>query len=204
MIKYIYYILVCFTMCCISCTTKQSKIEVYLLKNRAPILDGIPYSEANDITDSVELRKYELVKYDTVSNYPISSGRFNVGIVDLQPEPFIKNEEILFFNLKNNKFKFAPSVAGRIADLPDNMHQGTQFAITVNGKPKLTGYFMNFSVWCDWYYIRFWKKDQETELMNETSFELFNGYMRGKHEDLTPPYPPELIEAFRSSGRLIE
>lgn len=198
--KIIVYFLVLLAIGCKS----EDKIEFYLLNKRAEIKEGIPYMDAITITDSLLLKEYEYVKYDTVFKTPIYSGRFEATSKDLQPEPFINNDEIISFNLENNKFIFTPAVARRIAELPGNMHIGTQFAITVNGKPKLTGYFMNFSVWCDWYYIRFWRKDQETELINETSFELYNGYMRGKHEDLTPPYPPELIEAFRSSRRLIE
>lgn len=184
----------------------EDKIEIYLLKNRAPIKDGVPYLDVFNIQDAEKRKEYEFVNYDTVFKETIYAGKFEAKSTDLQSQPFIGDDEIISFNTGNNKFEFSSSVAERLETLPDEMHEGIQFVITVNKKPQLTGYFRNWSVWCDWYYIRYWnyKKGEGEEIKNKNSFELFNGYMRGKHEDLTPPYPQELIEAFRSTGRLIE
>jgi len=170
------------------------------------IEDGVPYLTVHNVTDSVERKNYEYVNYDTIFKEPVYSGRFKVKSSDLESRVFISDKEILSFNLENNTFEFAPSVVKRLETLKDSTSHGIQFAITVNEKPQLSGYFKHWSVWCNWYYMQFWKykEGEGAGIKNRNSFELFNGYMRGKHEDLTPPYPEELIKALRSSGRLIE
>ena len=204
MIKYLNNILFCFTICCLSCSRNEDKIEIYLLNERAEILDGTDYVKAKELANPEEITDYQYYKYNTVFSDEISAGRFEAKRENLQAMPFIEDVEIKSFNLKNNKIVFTDSAVKKLAALPGNMHIGTQFVIAINGEPRLTGYFMHMSEWCDWYYIRFFRSGEGSAIRNKNAFELFKGHMRGKHEDLTPPYPPKLIEAFRSSGRLIE
>lgn len=198
------YILFLVVILCFSCDKKNQRIEIYLLNRRVEIEDGIPYCQAKNITDSKFLEEYKYVKYDTLFKEKINAGRFNIVASDLQKVPFITNEEIESFNLNNDKIKFSSKAIKRIDSLSEHvpMHKGVQFVVTVNKNPQLTGYFMGISRWCDWYYIsRLSESDYHD---GRTTHILFNGAMRGKHEDLKPPYPQKLIDAFRTSSRLIE
>ena len=145
--------------------------------------------------------------YDTILDEIIYAGDFVVSEHDLLPEPFVSNFEIRHMDLKENEFLIDSLAAKRIYNMRPRNSYGNQFAIAVDGKPAFTGYFWSSRsrFRCDWYQIpTIVVHDSIQRNGKDKAFQIYLGERDGQILVNDLPYPPELIEAFRSSGRLIE
>ncbi|MCU7694339.1 hypothetical protein ACFSPU_10605 [Haoranjiania flava] len=94
----------------------KNKIEIYLLNRIVPQLDE-----------------------------KCTNGQFFVSYQDLNPDPLIKDEEIVAYNVATHEFTFSESGAQKMANLKPSKDRGLQFALAVDRKPVVTGYIMDKS-----------------------------------------------------------
>jgi hypothetical protein len=209
------YILPLLILLCISCK-QEPKIEIYLLKERVEFYEGVPILEAEKFKDR---REYILAdglqdsRWDTIENRFVFAGEFNVAPNQLEDKPFISDEEIRRFYKRDNAIVFDSILNQKIKNLKPHMRTGVQFALTVDQKVVLTGYWWSTfsSYWCDTYHIytspnsSFPESPDVPKEDEEVLYFIDYGSFAPEHKKKErPPYPPQLIEAFRSSGRLFE
>lgn len=200
------YILPLLILLCISCK-QEPKIEIYLLKERVEFYEGVPILEVEKFKDDKQhiINEYlHKSRWDTIKDDFIFMGKFNVMPKDLQNEPFIRDNEIVSLNLKEDFLNLDATAVKKFTMLDNDMRYGTQFVIVVDDKALLTGYFLNYfsSYWCHTFHILYTSSPDNTN--KNSSFEIFEGPIKYTCGINKPDYPKELIEAFRSSGRLIE
>jgi hypothetical protein len=196
---------------CFGCKQEESKpkIEIYLLKERKQFTNCIPFrdTEYYQPQDTIDVGQVKYAQYDTILKKLIYAGDYIVSGEDLQRKPFISDIEMRQMNLKENEFIIDSLAAKRIYNMRPKNSYGNQFAITVDGKPVFAGYFWNpmSRFRCDWYQIHAYDLNKELkDNGKDKCFRIYLGKRDGQILDEDLPYPPELIEAFRSSGRLIE
>ena len=143
--------------------------------------------------------------YDSISKEFIYGGKFAATVKDLQATPLINNDEILKLDLEHSELFLSEQGRNKIKKLVPNMRTGTQFAICVNKKPVLTGYFRsNYSSFIyTWNYIGY------SHIKSSTNFEDKNFVIRQNQGSLK--WSPiltdlkdnnELVDAFRRTDRL--
>ena len=99
-------------------TLTPPKIEIYLLKTR--------------------------LDQDNPQGYPKSLARpFQPKQTDLQDTPFIKDTDIIWYDTSRSKITLSVSGSQKIIDLQPPIIDGIQFALTVDRKPVMCGYFIN-------------------------------------------------------------
>lgn len=190
----------------ISCIKTKDSIEIYLLKERIKSKEGISISEIKKnskidyITDIKSAAK--VANYDTVKKEFIYAGQFEVDSNYLNDKPLINNAEIINLNLKNGSIQFSESGIEKIAKLKISVQHGTQFAICVNKKPLLTGYFWNFysSYGSTWNCI----ESNNPKIKDQLKIYRGNGIDATKKISVNFDNSQELIKAFRITNRLIE
>lgn len=159
------------------------KLELYFLKDRKPNLD----------------------------NTKQISSEFLVTISDLADTPFIKDQEILKYIirndsikdkgktviLKNYQFKVAPSLFEKFKNENIPLCCGKQFALVVNGKIVFSGYFWNIlsSFGCD---------AITAYLGQEISIQRRLPDYSTTNDPNDPRANPFLINCLKSGGRLEE
>lgn len=206
-------ILAILLLLCIGCKQEENKpkIEIYLLKHPVASTEGIPYIDSEEY--KLEGGEYdpawlEIARYDTIYQQILHGGKFVASVSDLQDHPFINNEEIKYFNPTHHCIILDERAESRIQKLLPAASK-PQFAITVNKKPLFFGYFWttmvsstpySFYIYDDESY-NFKDKEGEKTFKIEFRYAEFSGK---SDSSIRPSYPPELIEAFRSSGRLLE
>jgi hypothetical protein len=90
----------------------------------------------------IYLTKTKLLTVNT--KLPTSiAGYFYATKNDLVDSPFIKDSEILSYNVKRGNIKFTKETSLLISKLEPIINEGIQFVITVNKEPVLNGYFIN-------------------------------------------------------------
>ncbi len=192
-----------------SCNNHQDKIEIYLLKNRIRTTEGIPvleYVKLKNIKYDENLENLKDCNFDSVSKKFIFGGKFNIEKESLEKEPFITNEDILKLNLKKSEIILSEIGRQKIAQLKPNMKYGIQFAICVNKKPLLTGYFRSIysSYIYNWNYINYDHYNKEKRIDKDTNFVVRQNQ---DYENWKPILTdlnkyPELINTFKKSKRL--
>lgn len=205
------YLIIILALVCFGCKQNEPepKIEIYLLKERKPFTNCIPFTETEfyDSEDLIDAPMLLHAGYDTILDEIIYAGDFVVSKHDLLPEPFITNIELRYMDLKENEFMIDSLAAKRIYNMHPKNSYGNQFAVTIDGEPVFAGYFWGAMsrFRCDWYQIIAYKMDGEIQNDGkDKNFEILLGKRDGQLLDENLPYPPELMEAFRASGRLIE
>ena len=130
----------------------KDRIDIFLTESRLESYKGQKISDNNQEIeylkrlDSSKIIDLEITKLDTLSRNFIIAGPFEALISDLQHKPLISNEEITKYDLKTNTFFLSNKAEKRIKELGIHSNHGKQFVMTVNGKPKLTGYLFNLSL----------------------------------------------------------
>lgn len=199
-------------MICLGCKKEtHPKIEIYLLKHPVESTEGIPYVDSEeykqDNNKSYDPIWLETARYDTVYKRTLWGGDFSAGKEDLENNPFIKDDEILNFDSQKDIIVFDSNVVKRIEKIG---RRKAQFVITIDKKPMLCGYFwtaMISSYPQSFYIYDYDAYDLKEKNGNEKSYmiEFENAKFREIPSDKKrPPYNPKLIEALRSTGRLIE
>lgn len=207
-------LMVVFTL--VSCETKrEDKVEIYLLNKRIVSSEGIPFRETSlykKLPDSLfDLEQYKDVSFDPVDSTMIYGGKFEVVEADLLEKPQITDDQIVGLNLKTNEIIFSNSGMKRLGDVPPNGNLGAQFAICVNKKPVLTGYFESFTYsrfHFNWNYIIYISKFEveQDEVQYEGPFIITRNHGNVQYDPYLPDLNeyPELVKAFRDSDRIIE
>ena len=152
-----------------SCNSKESKevekiqpekkIEIYLTKNRVESDEGIPYHKIvkdTQIISQLKTRRIEkflridttnlksLEFYSIPTDKLIFAGHFSPKQNDLEKEPFIREDEIIDFNIKESKIILSNSAAKKLTRFFPIGHFGKQFVITVDKTPIINGYFYSY------------------------------------------------------------
>jgi hypothetical protein len=83
------------------------------------------------------------------------TNRFTVTDSDLQEKPLIDDYQIIGYDSLNFEYTIDTMACPRLSSLNPSLPIGIQFAITVDRKPTISGYFWNpvSSFGCDWYNI---------------------------------------------------
>ena len=203
-------------MICLGCKKENHpKIEVYLLKHPVESTEGVLFRETERYKnlDSVEQRWYKDSRGDTLSGEIIYGGKFDATTEDIQSLPFIIDEEIHEFDIKNDIITFDSIVIKRIET---HKPSKSQFVITIDKEPVLTGYFWTgfnsrIPSWytlygTDSYGLKVTDEKYKRVMLEFGAPKLVTKlkHRRESFDRPRPPYPQELIEALRSTGRLIE
>ena len=152
--QFTYILLLIFTALFISCKQfEKPKIEIYLLNKRIEANYVVDYKETENYRKDIEFlsKKGDDIdyhrnmmknwKFDTISNSFVNAGEFDARISDLIPTPLVSDSEIVSFNTLNNELTIKTIALSRINKIESEFQAGTQFVITVDKKPTLTGYF---------------------------------------------------------------
>lgn len=156
--KKIYKLLLLMLLVCFSCKKEEPrpKIEIYLLDKKIEPTVGIWLKETEyyENLDSIEKSWYGNRRVDTIAKEIIDGAEFEVTGKDIPAKPFIADNEIKKFDLKKNIITFDYIVVQRLKNLRPHI-DNTQFVITLNKKPLITGYFWSTisSQTCNWYSI---------------------------------------------------
>lgn len=186
--------------------TNQDVIEIYLTKERIPHKVGVPFKEMPkyvdiDLTDPVFGRyDYFFVSYDTINQRPIYLGEFDVQKEDLEPEPFIKNCEIIGFDFEKSELVINNKATNRISE---EIKELQQFVICVNNKPQIKGYFQNvMSSKIFETFNLFYFKSQEN--LKDENYHLILHSGIAKNEFIIPNFKsqnPEFHQAFQTRNQ---
>ncbi len=150
--KRLIIIILIFTSCISNKKSSEGRVEFYLTRKRLESSAGVRladfYSDGEiKRLDSTRIFNMEIVKIDTTGRGSlVVAGPFKAEESDLQAIPIVSDEDIISFNLKNNSFSLSKEAKQRIKELNVDRIHGKQFVITVDGTPKLTGYFCTISL----------------------------------------------------------
>lgn len=184
-----------------SCTKTKDSIEIYLLKNRIKSNEGISISgKTINMSDTNDIKS--ITSYDTVKKEFIYAGKFEVNSKYLNDSPLITDSEIISLNLKKGTIKLSKTGIEKIDKLRIPVKEGTQFAICVNKKPLLTGYFWNFfsSYGSTWNCI----ESINPKIKDELKIYKGSGIDATKRTSVSFDNAQELVKTFRITNRLIE
>ena len=192
-----------------SCNNREDKIEIYLIKNRIRTTEGIPileYVKLKNIKYEENLENVKDCNFDSISKKFIFGGKFNVKKENLETEPLIADQDILKLNLKKSELIISEIGRQKITQLKPNMKYGVQFAICVNKKPLLTGYFRSIysSYIYNWNYISYDHYNKEKRIDKDTNFVIRQNQDYEKWKPILTELEkyPELIKVFNESNRL--
>jgi len=192
-----------------SCENHEEKIEIYLVKNRIRTTEGIPvleYVKLKKIKYEEDIENVKDCNYDSISKKIIYGGKFNVKPENLEKEPLITDMDILKLNLKKSELILSEIGKHKINQLKPNMKYGIQFAICVNKKPVLTGYFRSIysSYIYNWNYISYDYYNKEKRVDKDTNFVIRQNQNYEKWKPILTDLKvyPELIKSFNKSSRL--
>lgn len=193
----------------LACDNHKDKIEIFLLKHRIRTTEGIPvleYVKLKNIKYDENLKNLQDCNYDSVSKSFIYGGRFTIEKESLEAEPLLKDEDVLKLNLKKSELILSENGRQKIAHLKPNMINGVQFAICVNRKPLLTGYFRSIysSYIYNWNYINYDDNNKEKWIDKDSNFIIRQnqGYQKWNPIVTDLSRYPELITAFKKTKRL--
>jgi hypothetical protein len=205
--KILYILLLSFLL--FSCEKHEEKIEIYLLKNRIRTTEGIPVLEfvkLKNIKYDENLENVKGCNFDSISMKLIYGGKFNVQKENLETKPLIEDEDILKLNIKKSELILSEIGRQKIAKLKPNMKYGIQFAICVNRKPLMTGYFRTIysSYVYNWNHINYDHYNKEKRIDKDTNFVIRQNkdYEKWKPTLTELEKYPELIKAFKETNRL--
>lgn len=203
------YLALLLVVLCFSCKREEPKpkIEIYLLKTKVESYEGsrtLELAKFDTISEEVIEAGLAQTRYDTIKNEYIFAGKFKVTVNDLMDRPFITDGQILKLDVEKNEIRLDSLATMQVSMLEADMRYGTQLVITVDKKPVLAGYFWNgfSSYWCHTYHIMYHRNITVQD--HSRSHQIFYEPIKNTEGINQPPYPTELIEAFRSSGRLRE
>ena len=144
-----YFFLILIT---IGCSKKNDKLEIFLLKERMPFSDGISIDNIETTSQEAYIQKQKWIKLniksDTINNQLIFVGKFKASAKDLQLQPLITDDEIISFNVKTSELEIHKSGFEKLIKLDRTNTEngiGIQFALCINGAPKIFGYLYNYS-----------------------------------------------------------
>ena len=190
-----------------ACQGRQQgpKIEIFLTKKRLPTTLGEPYSEEN--TDSTSLaflaQRYDLSSMRKMPSplrgyEPVFAGPFEATIDDLETPPFIANENIIGFNDAEAQLVVDSIGERKLYSLPNKFPSGRQFVLTVNGAPKLSGYFINMDHYQGGIFTN------SIRYINRENSKLPLFVLHNKSGEITlKSEQPELYQAFKQSDRIL-
>lgn len=191
-----------------SCSSQESKIEIYLLKTRVKNIEGIPLKEYKKFTEwEINTSNFKYVTCDTIKKKLIYGGEFDISKSILENHPFIEDDEIEYLDLKRNVIVFTKSAGRKIGSLDGKMTEGYQFVITENKTPIFSGYFWSiFSSYSpSWNTILHVHKIKDKEPKEDTEYPIFKGNGMNKPETkIDFKKYSKLIHALKKSNRLKE
>jgi hypothetical protein len=68
---------------------------------------------------------------------------FEINNIDLPTLPFIRDDDIEYYDTSHDKIFISQDAAKRISELKPKLNVGIPFVLTVDRQPILTGYFWN-------------------------------------------------------------
>lgn len=212
---YRYVILTTLSFLLVSCNYTQKEkeplIEFYLLKDRVKLNQGNKVNKivSSDLTNELTLNDsiyFEFARFDETLNQEIFAGTFDVEIINLENTPLVKDEEIIGLNFDTNELKLNKEAYKRINNIKPDLTWSTQFVITANKNPILTGYLYSkySSSWVHDYYIITDYKENKKENQNliirhyitPTEYDIDN------LPDLTENI--EFYKAFKEANKIIK
>ncbi len=192
-----------------SCNNHEEKIEIYLLNNRIRTIEGIPvleYVKLKNIKYHENLENIKDCNFDSISKKFIFGGKFKVKRENLETEPLISDEDIVKLNLRKSELILTEIGRQKITKLKPNMKYGVQFAICVNKKPMLTGYFRSIysSYIYNWNYISYDHYNKEKRIDKDANFIIRQNQDYEKWKPILTELEKytELIKAFKETNRL--
>jgi hypothetical protein len=148
-----------------SCKNADDKLEIYLTNGLIESFEGIPVKEAVD--DSIKYKNIvdlygEKLKYDTINQKILYSGRFTTEKHDLKDKLFIVDSEILGVDFKKSEIFFTNSVSQKLKNLDHSMVRGRQFVLMHNNNTVINGYLFSTysSYWSNTYQIHFYQSEK--------------------------------------------
>ena len=191
-----------------SCSKRESKIEIYLLKSRAENIKGIPLKEyVNTVEWKSDTANFKYVTYDTIQREFIYAGEFDISKSILEDEPFIEDNEIEYLDLKRNIITFKKTAGKKIGSLKGKMREGHQFVVIENGTPLFGGYFWSLfsSYKNNWNTILHVHQIVNHEPKEDTEYPIFkeNG-MNNPDTKINFEEYPKLIEALKRNNKIRE
>ncbi len=200
-----------------SCKKKEDKIEIYLTKERIESNDGVSIKDFYTKEKLQNLPDYSIerinnlinknARIDTLREHRsiIYCGNFKANFEELEKNPIVNDSEIINFNTKKSAFKFDNSVIDKISKIElDNNNIGKQFAVCVNKKPIMFGYFLNSfqNYYSENYFLDIintkFKNSHENDKI--TSFLLYGKDFR----PLDTIKEKEFILALKNTNRLVQ
>lgn len=190
----------------LSCNKREDKIEMYLLKHYVRTNEGVPVLDlvkAKNIPIDNDIRRLSKYNFDTISKTIIYGGKFSVEQSDIEKVAFLENSDFISLDLDTSEFKLSENALDKISKIESE----TQFVITVNNKPVVTGYFRyNFSSniinWNYFHYLRSELYDKKYKVPKIILYQN-NGYVGWMPFKTNLNDYPILIDAFKNSNRLI-
>ena len=185
---------------------KNPKIEIFLAKNRIETTLGVPYTERNTNSDTLAFFSsvYDLnvIRKDTSYTRAglgiIHAGPFEAVKDQLELTPFIANENIIGFNDAEAELVVDSIAKRKLDSLPNETPSGRQFVLLVNGKPKLSGYFINMEYFQGGIYTN------SIRYINRFSTNSHPYILYRKGNEMTlKTEQPELYKAFKQSDRIL-
>jgi|WetSurMetagenome_2_1015567.scaffolds.fasta_scaffold25921_1 hypothetical protein len=124
--------------------------------------------------------------------------RFTVTQSDLQENPLIADHQIIRYDSVKFVYTIDTIVCPKLVSLNPSLSNGIQFAITVDRKPIICGYFWNpvSSFGCDWFNI---------PIICRKEIKIYKGLPEYSNRDIPEiRNDPGLIDAFIKSNRLVK
>lgn len=195
-----------------SCKRKEDKIEIYLTKEPIEFTEGIHVKDffteefKKDKDDSSIYKINNLIKrnvrVDTTTKEFIYCGDFRATKEQLEVKPFIEDSEIINFNSNSSIINFEKSVIEKFDNLKQYENKiGVQFAICINEKPVMFGYFIKG------FMSGYYSKNYIIHFTHKSNYE--NGYSpyisSGKDfRPLDTIKEKEFIKALKNTNRLVQ
>ena len=128
----------------------------------------------------------------------IHAGPFEAVKDQLELTPFIANENIIGFNDAEAELVVDSIAKRKLDSLPNETPSGRQFVLLVNGKPKLSGYFINMEYFQGGIYTN------SIRYINRFSTNSHPYILYRKGNEMTlKTEQPELYKAFKQSDRIL-
>ena len=209
--KKVLLVILSFILLFSSCKKKEDKIEIYLTKEPIEFTEGIHLKDY--FTDDSIKNKHEStinnlnrlinknVRIDTVKKELIYCGDFTATKEQLEEKPFIEDSEIINFNSKSSIINFEKSVIEKFDNLKYYEDKiGIQFAVCINEKPVMFGYFVKGFVG------GYYSKNYLIHFIHKSNYK--NGYSPyissgKKFRPLDTINEKEFIAALRKTNRLV-
>jgi hypothetical protein len=209
--KKAFFLLFLFSFIFISCQKNEDKIEIYLTKEPIEFTEGIhvrDYFTDDSIKNKNESTINNInrlinknVRIDTIKKELIYCGDFTATKEQLKEKPFIEDSEIINFNSKSSIINFEKSVIEKFDNLKYYEDKiGIQFAVCINEKPVMFGYFVKGFIG------GYYSKNYFIHFTHKSNYESgYSPYISSgkKFKPLDTIKEKEFIAALKKTNRLV-